>query len=147
MNKKVLAIVLLVLFSIVAGSIIFIHFLGGNEDSVGKLHWFPLLAGEKTFIVTVLSNYSSTPEVYLPIIPANMIEFDFRGPPENSFWNITIPKDLIWGQLTVIDKYYEVDKTSYILSSNSTHTSIYYPFDSIALTKHFEIRGTEGAIT
>ena len=136
---------MLVLFTIVAGGIIFIH-LGGNEDSTGKLYSFPLLVGEKTYIVTVMSNYSSAPEVYLPEIPENMVEFDFRGPPENAFCNITIPTDLIWGELTVIDKYYEMDKTRYIQTSNSTHNSIYFTFDNIALTKHFEVRGTEGAI-
>ena len=93
-----------------------------------------------------MSNYSSAPEVYLPEIPANMVEFDFRGSPENAFCNITIPTDLIWGELTVIDKYYEMDETRYIQTSNSTHNSIYYTFDNIALTKHFEVRGTEGAI-
>ena len=136
---------MLVLFTIVAGGIIFIH-LGGNEESAGKLYSFPLLVGEKTYIVTAMSNYSSAPEVYLPEIPANMVEFDFRGPPENAFCNITIPTDLIWGELTVIDKYYEMDKTRYIQTSNSTHNSIYFTFDNIALTKHFEVRGTEGAI-
>ena len=147
MNKKVItfAIVLLVLFSVVVGAIIFVH-LGGNDESAGKLYTFPLSVGEKTYIVTVLSNYSSAPEVYLPEIPANMVEFDFKGPPENSFCNITIPSDLIWGELTVIDKYYEMDQTRYTITSNSTNNSIYFTFDSIALTKHFEVRGTEGAI-
>ena len=147
MNKRViiLAVVLLVSFSIIVGGILFIH-LGGNEASAGKLYTYPLSVGEKTYIVTVRSNYSSAPEVYLPEIPANMVEFDFRGPPEDSYCNITIPNDLIWGELTVIGKYYVMDKANYIQTSNSTDTSIYFTFDQIALVKHFEIRGTEGAI-
>ena len=114
------------------------------EGSTDKLYTFPLSVGEKTYIVTVRSNYSSAPEVYLPEIPANMVEFDFRGPPEDSYCNITIPNDLIWGELTVIGKYYVMDKANYIQTSNSTDTSIYFTFDQIALVKHFEIRGTEG---
>ena len=70
----------------------------------------------------------------------------YQPHPEDSYCNITIPNDLIWGELTVIGKYYVMDKASYIQTSNSTDTSIYFTFDQIALVKHFEIRGTEGAI-
>jgi hypothetical protein len=150
MNRRVivLALVLLVSFSIIVGGILWIH-LVGNEASAGKLYTFPFSVGDKTYIVTVRSNYSSTPEVYLPEIPANMVEVDFKGPPEDSFCNITIPNNLIWGELTVIDKYYVMDKANYIQTSNSAETSIYFTFNHIthtALVKHFEIRGTEGAI-
>jgi hypothetical protein len=68
------------------------------------------------------------------------------GDPEIAFCNITIPTDLIWGELTVIDKYYEMDEADYILSSNSIDNSIYFTFDHNALIKDFEIRGTEGVI-
>lgn len=150
MNKRVIALacILLVLFSIIVGGILLVH-LGGNEASASKLYTFPLSVGEKEFIITVRSNYSSTPEVYLPEIPANMVEVDFRGPPEDSFFNITIPNNLIWGELTVIDKYYVMDKANYIQTSTSTDNSIYFTFNHIshiALVKHFEIRGTEGVI-
>jgi hypothetical protein len=150
MNKRViiLAVVLLIIFSIIIGGILFIH-LGGNEASASKLYTYPLSVGEKTYIVTIRSNYSSAPTVNLPQVPANMVEFDFRGPPEDTFCNITIPNDLIWGELTVIDKYYVMDKANYIQTSNSTDTSIYFTFTHIthiALDKHFEIRGTEGVI-
>jgi hypothetical protein len=145
-RTKTIAIVFLMLFLIVASGIIFVHFVG-NETSAGKLYMFPLSVGEKIYIVTIKSNYSSAPEIYLPEIPTNMVEFDFRGPPENAFCNITIPKDLIWGELTVINKYYVMDESRYILTSNSTDNSIYFTFDHIALVKHFEVRGSEGAIT
>jgi hypothetical protein len=150
MNKRVivLALVFLVLFSIIIGGILWIH-LGGNESSAGKLYIYPLSVQEKTYIVTIRSNYSSAPTVNLPQVPDNYIEFDFRGPPEDSFCNITIPNDLIWGELTVIDKYYVMDKANYIQTNNSTNTSIYFTFNHIthvALDKHFEIRGTEGGI-
>ncbi|MEJ2242296.1 MAG: hypothetical protein P8Y18_09160 [Candidatus Bathyarchaeota archaeon] len=114
-----------------------------------KLYTYPLSVGEKTYIVTIGSNYSSAPTVNLPQVPANIVEFDFRGPPEDTFCNITIPNDLIWGKLTVIDKYYVMDKANYVQTSNSTDTSIYFTFNHIthiALDKHFEIRGTEGVI-
>jgi hypothetical protein len=150
MKKSVIALVIVfvVLFSIIAGGILWIH-LRGNESSAGKLYIYPLSVQEKTYIVTIRSNYSSAPTVNLPQVPDNLIEFDFRGPPEDSFCNITIPNDLIWGELTVIDKYYVMDKANYIQTNNSTNTSIYFTFNHtthIALDKHFEIRGTEGVI-
>jgi hypothetical protein len=142
MNKRLVAfaVVLLVSFSIIAGGTIFIH-LVGNEASAGTLYKFPLSVGEKTYTVTVISNYSSAPKVYLPEIPSNMVEFDFQGPPEDAFCNITIPNDLIWGELTVIDKYYVMDEAKYIQTSNSTDTSTYFTFDHTthnSFTKHFE---------
>jgi hypothetical protein len=120
-----------------------------NKVAEAKLYTYPLLVGEKTYVVTIGSNYSSAPTVNLPQVPANIIEFAFIGPPEDTFCNITIPNDLIWGELTVIDKYYVMDKANYIQTSNSTDTSIYFTFSHsthIALDKHFEIRGTEGVI-
>ena len=127
-----------------------------NKVAEAKLYTYPLTVGEKTYIVTIRSNYSFTPTVDLPQVPENytdlnynFVEFDFRGPPEDSFCNITIPNDLIWGELTVIDKYYVMDKANYIQTNNSTNTSIYFTFNHIthiALDKHFEIRGTEGGI-
>jgi len=124
-----------------------------NKVAEAKLYTYPLSVGEKTYIVTIVSNYSSTPTVNLPQVPDNytdvnynLVEFDFRGPPEDSFCNITIPNDLIWGELTVIDKYYVMDKANYVQRSNSTNTAIYFTFSHIthiALDKHFEIRGTE----
>ena len=120
-----------------------------DEGSTDKLYTFPLSVGEKTYIITIGSNYSSAPTVHLPQVPDNLVEFAFLGPPEDSFCNITIPNDLIWGELTVIDKYYVMDKANYIQTSNSTDTSIYFTFSHsthIALDKHFEIRGTEGVI-
>ena len=127
-----------------------------NKVAEAKLYTYPLSVEEKTYIVTIRSNYSSAPKVDLPKVPENytdrnynLVEFDFIGPPEDTFCNITIPNDLIWGGLTVIDKYYVMDKANYIQTSNSTYTSIYFTFSHsthIALDKHFEIRGTEGVI-
>jgi hypothetical protein len=146
MKKRIiaLALVLVISFSIIVGGILFIH-LGEGEES-GKLYMFPISVGEKVYTVTVRSNYSSAPKVYLPEVPENLVSVDFMGDPEIAFCNITIPTDLIWGELTVIDKYYEMDEADYILSSNSTDNSIYFTFDHNALIKHFEVRGTEGAV-
>ena len=147
MNKLILIgfLTVLVICSLIVG-VILLGSLGEDEVSVGKLYTFPLSVGEENYIVTVRSNYSSAPEVYLPEVPSNLVSVDFRGDREYAFCNITIPTDLIWGELSVIAKYYEMSEDSYIKSSNSTHNSIYFTFNLTALVKHFEIRGTEGVI-
>jgi len=91
MNKRViaLAVVLLVSFSIIVGSILFIH-LGGNEGAGGKLYTFPLSVEGQTYVVSVRSNYTSAPEVsYSGLL--EMVSVDFRGDLENAFCNITLP--------------------------------------------------------
>jgi hypothetical protein len=102
--------------------------------------------GDEPYMVTVGNNYSSALKVYLPEVSDNLVSVDFIGDPENAFCNITVPTDLISGELTVIAKYYEMSEDSYTKFSNSTHNSFYFTFNQIALIKHFEIRGTEGAI-
>lgn len=114
-----------------------------DEPSEGKLYRFPISVESKTYMVTVRSNYSSAPEVsYFGLDKS--VSVDFIGDPENAFCNITIPADLIWGELSVIDKIYKMSDTHYTQSNNSTHNSVYFTFNHIALTKHFEIRGTDG---
>jgi len=122
---------------------IFLIDLADDETSEGKLYRFLISVDSKTYMVTVRSNYSSAPEVsYFGLDKS--VSVDFIGDPENAFCNITIPADLIWGELSVIDKYYKMSDTYYTQSNNSTHNSLYFAFNQIALTKHFEIKGTEG---
>ena len=144
MKRTALAITLvsLILISIVA-VILFIDWKGVKEEV--KLYTYSISAGEKKYIVTVRSNYSSVPEVnYHGIPPLYSVTIDFRGDQENSFCNITIPTELIGGELSVIDKYYIMSVDQYTISNNSTHNSVYFPFNHSAIVKHFGIKGTEG---
>ena len=146
MNKSLLIgfVAILVIGSLVVGGILLV-FLGGDEVSVGKLYTFPISVGEQTYMVSVRSNYSSAPDVsYSGLLKS--VSVDFRGDPETAFCNITIPTDLIWGELSVIDKVYKMSEDDYIQSNNGTHNSIYFTFDHIAYTKHFEVMGTEGVM-
>jgi len=142
--KKSFLIVFLTVLIIVSLVVVGILLVDLTEDQEsGKLYSFPISVDSKIYIITVKSNYSSAPEVsYFGLDKS--VSVDFIGGPENAFCNITIPSDLIWGELSVIDKYYEMDNAYYTQSNNSTHNSIYFTFNHIALTKHFEIRGTEG---
>lgn len=131
---------LLIVSSILVG-IILVDF--GEEKTIDDEHTFPLTVGEKTYIVTVLSNYSSVPELsYWE--EGKAVFVDFRGDREKSFCNITVPTELIGGKLSVIDKYYKMTEDYYIQTFNGTHNSIFFSFDHIAYVKHFEIRGTQG---
>jgi hypothetical protein len=117
-----------------------------DEESTGKLYTFPLSVEGQTYVVSIRSNYSSAPEVsYFGLLKS--VYFDFRGDPETAFCNITIPNNLIWGELSVYSKGYKMGEDYYIQSSNSTHNSIYFTFDYIALVKTFDVKGTEGVQT
>ena len=147
MNRRVvvIAFVLLVSFSMIVGGILWIH-LGGNEKSVGKLYTFPLSVEGQTYEVNIRSNYTYAPEVnYFGLLKS--VNFDFRGDPENAFCNITIPNNLIWGELSLYANDYKMTEDYYIQSSNSTHNSIYFTFNHTASVKTFDVKGTEGIKT
>ena len=134
--------VILVSGSLIVAGILLVD-LGEDEGSVNRLHTFTIFFSGETYVVTVGSNYSSAPEVsYSGFLKS--VSVDFRGDRENAFCNITIPINLIWGKLSVIDKVYEMSEADYIKSSNSTHNSVYFTFNHTALVKHFELMGTEG---
>jgi len=151
MKRAVLALTLAVLIlitSIVAG--ILLVDLTGNEEVVSKLYNYPISVGEKTYIVTVSTNWTSSPNVDLspetdPLKSVSVVFSDWSE--ETVFFNVTIPTDLLWGNITLIWKYYEQSPDRYILSNNGTHNSvamtcIIKPYFSGM--GYFMIRGTEG---
>lgn len=143
MNKIILALVLALVLVFTFVAVVVLFDLPIEKVEEGKLYTFPLLVGEITYTVNVRSNYSSAPDVsYFGLDKSVLV--DFRGDQENAFCNITIPIDLIWGELSVIDKYYFMSADRYIQSKNNTHNSIYFTFNNSALVKHFEVRGSEG---
>ena len=147
MNKIILALVLvlIILFSIIAAGILLFD-LGEAEEEGVKLYTYSLSLGEKTYVVTVRTNWTSAPEVYLPEIDHNYVSVDFRGPLRAAvFFNVTVPADLIWGNISVVWKYYEQSADRYTLSYNGTDYSVSMTFYHTATVEHFEIRGTEGA--
>ena len=149
MNKSFLFFFLtvLVIGSLIVAGILLVN-LSEDEVLLGELYKFPVLVGEKTYIITVRTNWTSAVEVYLPGIPINYVSVDFRGPLRaNVFFNVTIPADLIWGEISVIWKYYEQSDDRYNLCYNATHHSVHMTFYHTAVVEHFEIRGTEGVMT
>ncbi len=139
-----LTLVLIILISAVAVTLL-INFADNKEEAI-KLHTYPVSVGEKNYTISVRSNYSSAPEVNLSE-SSNTVEVDFRGSQRATVsCNITIPTDLIWGEISVYHKYYKMNEANYVFSNNGTHNSIQTTFNHIATVEHFEIRATEGVI-
>jgi hypothetical protein len=146
MKRTALALTLVVLIlitAIVAG--ILLVDLAGDKEAVNKLYTYPVSVGEKTYSITVLTNWTSAPKVYLPEIDSKYVSIDFIGPLRTTvFFKVTIPADLIWGNISLVWKYYEQSADRYTLSNNGTHNSVQMRFIHTATVEHFEIRGTEG---
>ena len=145
MKRTVLALslVLITIFPIATTTLLVD--LPKGEEALGKLYTYTISVGEETYIITVRSNYSSVPEVsYYGIPPVYFVTIDFRGDQENSFCNITIPTELIGGELSVIDEDCIMSGEQYTISNNGTHNSLYFPFNHSALVKSFGIKGIEG---
>jgi hypothetical protein len=82
----------------------------------------------------------------LPEQESKYVNCDFIGPNRQTVnFNITIPTNLIEGNISLIWKYYEQNPDRYTLSNNGTHNSIQMSFTHTATDEHFEIHGTEGA--
>jgi hypothetical protein len=142
MKKRTVTLIAIALVvAVLAAGILLCTF---RAKQAAESYTFALSVGEKTYRVIIESNYSSAPTVaYSDSRYAVLV--DFTGEQENAFCNITIPKTLVGGNITVIDKIYEMTPSQYILTSNSTHNMVYFTFDHQALVKHFEVVGTTGA--
>ena len=143
MNKPVLAITLVVIivFSIVAGILLF----GGGAGEEGELYTYPLWVENETYIVTVRTNWTSSPEVsYFGLLKS--VDVTFRGTIGTVSCNITVPNDLIWGEISVHNQDHKIGEDYYTLNSNSTHSSIQYSFRHIAAVEIINIMGTEGIL-
>ena len=117
--------------------------LVAKKETATKLYTYPVSVGEKTYIITVKTNWTSAPRVYLPEPESKYVNCDFIGPNSQTVnFNITIPTDLIGGNISLIWKYYEQNPDRYTLSNNGTHNSIQMSFTHTATDEHFEIHGT-----
>ena len=135
MKKTVLAFALIVLtLSIIVAGILLSGF-GKGDVSESKVYKYPLSEGDKTFSVTLKTNWNEEPAPTVSLInysdPSQYaIEFYFRGGTEKTItYNITIPNDLLGEDISLIWKYYPQDPDRYTLTSNSTHTSLQMTFD------------------
>ncbi len=122
----------------------------GEEADENNLFTYNLSVGGKTFTVTVETNSTIAPNVEIPESdPMKHVIVYFNGGSRNTlFFNATIPTDLLWGNISLVWKYYLQEPSRYTLSSNSTSNSVYMKFEYDPFMSgrgYFEIRGTEAA--
>ena len=155
MKKAVyaLALILILVITAVAAGILLTR-LEVNQEEENNLFTYPLSVGNKTFIVTVETNWDAerTPSVTLlnvTDINRHSVELYFLGGSKKTIsYNITIPTDLLWGDISLVKKYYLQDPDRYTLSNNGTHNSLQMTFEYVPPFSgigYFEILGTEGA--
>jgi len=115
---------------------------------------YPILVGDKTFILTVVTNWSEEQEPSVILLNSSdnrhPIELYFLGgsAQKSISFKIDIPTDLLWGNISLIRKYYPVNPDNYILFNNGTYNSLEMTFDYQPFSSgsgYFEILGTEGA--
>jgi len=104
MKKKFILAVAILLIAISLAVGIWAGLQLGAKEEI-DLFTYPLLVGDKTYVVTVESNWAEerAPSVSLLNSSDNRypIELYFLGGPEEKTisYNITIPTDLLWGSL------------------------------------------------
>ena len=148
----VVAAILLIAISLAAG--ILYACLEVDREEETNLFTYPLSVGDKTFIVTVETNWNAErmPSVTLlnvSDVTRHSVELYFLGGSKKTIsYNITIPTDLLWGDISLVKKYYLQDPDRYTLSNNGTHNSLQMTFEyepHFSGIGYFEIIGTEGA--
>jgi len=146
MKRKKMALTLgvVILITALLAGFLWVDLVGEKKAS-SKLYTYPISVGEKTYIITVDTNWTSAPKVYLPEIESKYVNCDFIGPNRETVnFNITVPTDFIGGNISLVWKYYVQNADRYVLSNNGTHNSLQMTFNHTAKVEHFEIHGTEG---
>ena len=148
----VVAAILLIAISLAAG--ILYAYLEVDREEETNLFTYPLSVRDKTFIVTVETNWNAErmPSVTLlnvSDVTRHSVELYFLGGSKKTIsYNITIPTDLLWGNISLVQKYYLQNPDRYNLSNNGTHNSLQMTFEyepHFSGIGYFEIIGTEGA--
>jgi hypothetical protein len=127
--------------------------LAGLENSKNETNLFtyPISVGDKTYSITLEADWNkeNPPTVHLSNLTKHAVQLHFLGDTKKTVaYKITIPTELIDGNISLIWKYYQQNPDRYTLSSNSTHNSLQMTFDydpHFSGMGYFEILGTEGA--
>ena len=144
MKKTAAAIILvIILVTAIAAGILWYNM---PKDKEVQLYTYQLTVRENTYTVTVRTNATSEPEVRLPEMPPEspMVDVIFSGSRETVFCNVTVPTDLVGGEISVYLKDYKQDADRYAVYNNGTYNSIQMTFQHIAIIQYLSIRGTEG---
>ena len=137
----------LIAVSLVFG-ILWVELKGSNLYT----YTYPLSVGDKTYIITVRTNWTHEPRLELSnssLSDLKYVSLDFVGSETKTIsYNITIPTTLLWGNISVVWKYYVQSPDRYTLSNNNIDNSVQMTFTydpHYSGIGHFEIRRTEAA--
>jgi hypothetical protein len=124
--------------------------LGVQEET--SLYTYPFSIGDKTYNITLETNWNNeqSPTVSLTnsseITRHAIILYFLGGSKKTLTYNITIPTDLLGGNISLVWKYYQQNPDRYLLTNNGTHNSVQMTFDyspPFSGTGYFEIAGTK----
>lgn len=152
MNKKITiaAIAILALVAIALAGILLAN-TGTTQQEKTNRFTYSLSAGDKTCTVTVEANWDqeNPPSVTLSNGTRHAVDLYFRGETKKTVtYTITIPTELLSGNISLVKKYYLQSPDSYILHNNGAYNSLEMTFDydpNFSGIGYFEIVGTEGA--
>jgi hypothetical protein len=122
-------------------------------ESKTNLYTYPFAVKDKTYTVTLEANWTAqkAPSVSLSnssLTPYGLVLYFLGGSKETISYNITIPTDLISGDISLVWKYYVQNPDRYILTNNGTANTLQMTFDynpPFSGIGYFEILGTNGA--
>jgi hypothetical protein len=134
-KRKLIVVVAILLIAIPLAAGILMAYLEVDREKETNMFTYPLSVGDKTFIVTVETNWNAERAPSVSLINVSdvtryAIELYFLGGSKKTIsYNITIPTDLLWGNISLIWKYYLQNPVRYTLSNNGTHNSLQTTFD------------------
>ena len=145
------AAIFLIAISLTVG--IWIVLQSGPHEEISVFN-YPFSVDSKTVVVTVETDWVEEREPSVSLLNSSngryAIELYFLGGTEDKTvsFEICIPNDLLWGNISLIRKYYTVNPDNYSLLNNGTYNTLqmtfeYKPFFSGS--GYFEIVGTDGS--
>jgi hypothetical protein len=121
-------------------------------EKKANLYTYPIAVKDKTYIVTLQTNWTTqkTPTISLSdssLTPYALILYFLGGSKATITYNVTIPTELLSGDISLIWKYYVQNPDRYVLINNGTHNTLQMTFSYdpyFSGNGYFEILGTEG---
>jgi hypothetical protein len=124
-----------------------------QEIKQTNYYTYPFTVKDKTYIVTLETNWTAQkiPTVTLSntsLTPYSLTLYFLGGSKATITYNITIPTNLLSGDISLIWKYYVQNPDRYTLTNNGTANTLQMTFNYdpyFSGIGYFEILGTNGA--
>ncbi|XHH09488.1 MAG: hypothetical protein ACFCUE_02345 [Candidatus Bathyarchaeia archaeon] len=151
-KKKIVFAVAFLIIAVSLVVLLVLPSLGVQKET--SLYTYPLTVKDKTYNVTLKTDWNAQREPTVSLINSisgtrYAVKLHFlEGTQKTLTYNLTIPTDLLWGNISLVWKYYQQNPDRYILTNNGTHNSLQMTFEyipNLSGVGYFEIVGTEGA--